>query len=775
MADDQPAPSGAAALRAQSKVPLPGTVTQSVTAPTASETSADTAPVTGGAALRAQSKVPLAGTPQGDKTAPEDTSVLGQIKGGAYQFGQGALEGLAGVAGLPALAAHGVNKMLAPLGFHPPIEDPANKDLEQSWMPSGWLKSAQSVGYDPTQQPKGLGQELIRGAGQATGTLPLAAFGGMGPTAAAAYTYGPALAGDLFHHFAPEWSPLWASLPAALTGTGIGRLWAESSARSAATAAAEKAAQEQAAATAARQAHEAGSADASLLQKAQTRGTQNVASAFKEGSEADVAKFHESEHAAADTHLQTENEGASADREAVAASLGKATTEEEGTKAMQDKAREWMGNEFKPKLAEAEKGMYYKPDGTTLIPEDALGDASHLKDSIVNSFTSGGEAEPITSLFRSRLPDQVNSKLDMLAKQQGLQPGEAPKFTFGDMRKIRSAIGDAMSDPSIISNIGAKKLSEMYRGINDDIRGAIGNSAGPEGLAQFDKFNKEATRLFGVAENVGDNIITTTNAGKETITPRMVADNGMWRDSTKVNQLRSEKTLSEGVDEVAASRLRTGKNTPGLDPVDAVQHFKDLPVPAKTALFGDDKAGLIQDSIDRGAAAETKAAEMKAAADKQRDQLLQGVKEGKKDIVQTGAGMRDVQTAARSRTGTQLRQAQENAEANTQAAVAKAKDLQKRGASVGGIELPFWIRNMPSLASGYLGGQHLLNEFGTTMPDWGNQLTAGVGAGAGYLASKGMRELIGNPLATRNLLVGATASQSPYKPDELGWSVEKNK
>ena len=771
MADDQPPPlTGAAALRAQSKVPL-----QTAPPPAEADTTAAAPPApSGAAALRAQSKVPLAGTggqsPPVPATAPVDDSAWSQTKNLAYQAGQGVLEGGAGMLGLPALAGQGINKLLGKIGVK---EDP-NLWTGKGWEPSDWLKTAQSVGYDPTQQPKGLGQELVRGLGADVPPAILGALTGMGIPQAAAYTVGPGLAGDLFHHYAPDWSPLWASLPTALTMSGVERVATQSAARAAAAKAAEQAAAQEAAATAARQAHEAQSADASLVQKAQTRGTKNVASAFKQGSEADIAKWHDSETAAADTQLQTEHVGADADREAAAAQLGTSKTLVQGAGVMQDKSRQWLEKEFKPNLAKAEDGMFYKDpldhSKGTLVPPDAEGDATHLKDSIKHSYVTGAgtEGEPIAAMFRSRLPEQVNAKLDAMAAAQGKPPGTAPTFTFADLRNIRSAIGDALGDPSVISSIGVKKLNEMYRGVNEDIRAAVSKSAGQEGLDAFDKFNKEATRLFGVAGTVGDNIVTTTNVGKETITPYQVANkDSLWNDSTKVNQLRSEKTLNEGVNEVAASKLRAGGR-------DAETAYDKLPE-GKAAMFGN-QAPALDAVVARRVAAEKAAADAKTGLDTQRDQLLKDATQAKEDIRQHGAALRDVQTAERSKTGTGLRQTEENARANRQQLTDWAKELQRKATSVGGREFPFWFRNAPSLASGFMGGQHLLHEFGPTLPDWGTNLVGATGAGASYLGWKGLQELYDNPASARNLLLGGAASSPPSPPpNKLGYSVTPNK
>jgi hypothetical protein len=770
MADDQPSLTGAAALRAQLRTQAP---VQAAPTPVQTDQAAPTqgsapVPLTGAAALRAAAP-PLPGAVQ--SPASDTPKTWADVARGApHQLYQGAIEGGAGMLGLPAIAEHAIGAGLSKLGVD--IPDNALTRFLAPHTASEMLGEAQkSIGYDPTQ-PKDLSSQVIRGAGQATASLPLGEAMGMTRLANAGYTYLPAAVGDVWHHETGT-NPLWASLPAALSLTGAARLWGESGARQAATQAAEQAAKEQAEATAARQAHDVMAPDESQLQKAQTRGTQQVAKAFKKGSVADIENRYSTDTGAADTQLQGEHTGADADREAAAAKLGTSKTLEEGTGKMQDQARQWLGTEFKPALSKAEDGMFYKNPADhsqgTLVPQDAEGDATHLKGSIEHSYVTGAgvEGEPIAAMFRSRLPEAVNAKLDALAKAQGLPEGAAPKFTFADLRNIRSAIGDAAGDPSVISGIGVKKLNEMYRGVNDDIRAAVGNSAGQQGLDAFDKFNKEATRLFGVAGTVGDNIVTTTNLGKETITPKMLADNnGLWNDSTKINQLRSEPTLDKGVNEVAASKLRAG----GRDTETA---YDKLPE-AKTAMFGK-QAPALNAITARRTAAESAAADAKAAADKQRAQLLKDTQEAKQDISAHGAALRDVDINARAKTKIGLSQTEENAKAKTQELTAWAKELQRRATSVGGREFPFWIRNMPSLASGYLGGQHLLNEFGMQMPDWGQQLMSGAAGFGAYGMTQGAKELYHNPHAVRNLLQAGVASAPPSAPNKLGFSVTQNK
>jgi len=60
----------------------------------------------------------------------------------------------------------------------------------------------------------------------------------------------------------------------------------------------------------------------------------------------------------------------------------------------------------------------------------------------------------------------------------------------------------------------------------------------------------------------GENVATTTNAARDTITPKMLADNKIVEDSTKINQL--PRTTLIKVNEVAASKLKRGREQNSL-------------------------------------------------------------------------------------------------------------------------------------------------------------------------------------------------------------------
>jgi hypothetical protein len=677
-------------------------------------------------------------------TGGEDNSWSAIARDAPHQFTQGFMEGTAGLLGLPAAAAHGVNKLLAPLGFHPPIEEPENQGLLQSAMPGNLLEKAKAIGYDPTQ-PSTLTGQLIRGAGAATPTLALGGPLGMTAKANAAYTYIPNAVGDIFQHYGGN--PLLAALPTALGMSGLERMITNAGIKSASTAASEQAAKELAAATAAKEAHAATNPAATEATTLQRQGADTVAQSFKEGSLADIEKAHSIEHGAADT-----------DREAVASTLGQSQTVQQGGEALQDAARKWKSTEFPTQLKEAEDKMY---DGVAKIPQDALGDLKNFRDSISNSFYRAGDLEPAAQQLRSRMPDRLESALDAIGAKQGLKPGEVPQATLNDMKKLRSILGDAMTSPKLSEGVDAGKLNELYRALSSDMEGAIGNAAGPQGVKQFKDFNAEARRLYGLASGpVGDIIASTDSLDKSILPGQAVSKTlaGSEKDGSRLTQLASEPTLKKGLDEVAASQLRAGKGA-GVTQGDPDKFFSGLAPESKTALFGDETSGKLQDAIDR-----------RAAADQTKDQMTKDVGKGVKEIKKSAAADIAGQTRQRGEKTIGLEQEEDARKAALQEAQAKMKDVHTPK-PMSWENVP-WGRYLAGLG-GLTAGHHLLpSELAAQLPNWGEKaVDLGTMAGS-YLAARGLHEAIHNPQARKNLLQAGVATSTNRDP--LGWGVGQN-
>jgi hypothetical protein len=685
-----------------------------------------------------------------DKSAPADVapvaaddSTWGKVKSGVYQAGQGAIEGVATLLGAPQLLQVGIDKLL---GSTPPTP----------WhTPSNLLQKAQDVGiYDPTQ-PTDLTGEVARGVGQAAATLPVGAAMGMPLAANAAYTFGPAVTGDVLHHFTGL-NPLLGALPTALTMSGAERALMQWGAKNAATKAAEEAAKAEAAATAARSAHEAAGPGFTRGLQEQQDVAQAQAGRAKAITEADAAKRHDSEVTAANAHLQTEHTGADTDREAVASSLGQSQTVQQGGEALQDAARSWKKTEFPQQLKDAENKMY---DGAVKIPQDALGNLNGFEDSLSNSFYKAGELEPIAQRLRSRMPEGLEDAIAQIRKKNGIAPDQPLQATLNDMKKLRSILGDTMTSPKLSEGVDAGKMNELYRGLSGDMEGAIGNAAGPQGVKQFKDFNAEARRLYGLASGPVSKIISTTDKAGETILPGEAATSvlkGSDKDGSLLTQLGSEPTLKKGLNEVAASQLRTGKGA-GVTQGDPDKFFTGLAPESKTALLGDENTGKLQDAIDRRAAAEKTSADMKASADKDYADMSEAAAKQSAASLKGAEASRQTERQVRSETGIGLKQEEEARKAALKKAEGKLNALNRPPPSGG--DFPPWMRNAIAMAAPVLAGRHALEPLAAQLPSWGSDLMYGGVAGAGLLARKGLQELIRNPAARKNLLQSGIATQ----------------
>lgn len=705
MADDTPTLSpGAAALLAKSKAKVQPESDQPVPAQTQQPTD-QMSP--GAAKLLTRSKV---GAPSPAAAAPAASDNL------PAEFGQGLTEGAAGLIGLPGAIGKGINWLAG--GSPKPEDDQSFWSLHgkaQLPIPADILSK---VPWYNSDQPNSLTGQIVRGAGSATATLPLGEFAGLGRAANAAYTYGPSLAGDLLKHYT-GWNPAWAALPTALTMSGAERELSELMTKWSASRAA-------AAAKTAQRDFRQEKLDLPPQYKEQTAASQEAAAQQKEMNIADLQKRHDSEYTGADT-----------DREAVAAGLGQSPTIEKAGEALQDAARSWKKTEFPQKLKDAEHNMYYNPDGSVAIPQDALGDLSNFNSSLKNSFYKAGELEPAAQKLRSRMPERLEDALDQIAKNQGLPPGSVPKATLDDMKKLRSILGDAMTSPKLTEGVDAGKMNELYRALSGDMEGAINNAAGPAGVARFKQFNEEAKRLYGLASGPVSDLISTVDKGAETISPNEAISKLGLTDGSKLSRLRSEDTLGKGLDEVAAAKLRMRPDGRGADPGDPDQFFSNLTPEAKTALFGDEKAGKIQDSIDRRNEAD-KALEKWTAEMGKRE---------KKENIQSGIDLAK-QKAEVSKKGARLSEAKEDT-------AATERELKYKPQSDSSQIPPWLVKLLAGVGAGYKA--HELMGTAAQLPEWGtNALTLGIG-GAGYLGARGLQEMIKNPASLRNMAIGGAA------------------
>lgn len=143
-------------------------------------------------------------------------------------------------------------------------------------------------------------------------------------------------------------------------------------------------------------------------------------------------------------------------------------------------------------------------------------------------------------------------------KPSGGTLGSPTAPSWQAVRTLRSSIGEAMSNPVVLRDIPRQHLEQLYATITDDLK----TTAETHGVGdEFDQANKASRVLRGFAEGPLAKIIDGPKVSSDpAFAPGKVASSllSSGRSSGQVLEaLRSEPSLSRGVDELAAAHLRT--------------------------------------------------------------------------------------------------------------------------------------------------------------------------------------------------------------------------
>lgn len=159
------------------------------------------------------------------------------------------------------------------------------------------------------------------------------------------------------------------------------------------------------------------------------------------------------------------------------------------------------------------------------------------------------------------LPAQPTAPVARLPPGPTLRPAQAAapataEQSWKDAQTLRSAIGDAMSNPMVVKDIPARDLARLYAAQTADMKAATG----PLGASDlFDAANAESSRLYSVAQGPIGKIVSGPKPTSADPNPGEAAKrllSGASTEGTDLATLRSE--IPKGVDELAAAQLRTG-------------------------------------------------------------------------------------------------------------------------------------------------------------------------------------------------------------------------
>lgn len=264
-------------------------------------------------------------------------------------------------------------------------------------------------------------------------------------------------------------------------------------------------------------------------------------------------------------------------------SMGSSITAQDAGKFAQDRAREWLSKTMPAKEAAAWSPVDSAIPKTTPV---VIGAFEHSLNDIV---TKGGSLAPLEKLLRPALPERLLKALDKhTLNSLGISP------TWGDVRQLRSAVGDAMTNPKVSADIGEQNLKRLYASLTDDLRATARNQGAGD---LFDRANAESTRLHSFADGPVAKLVSgkrpdaVADPKPEDAANTFIASGTLRRGGSDLAHLNSE--LPDVTKELASVKIRqiAGIDDPKLVPAKATAQFakqwESMSPEARTALFRD--------------------------------------------------------------------------------------------------------------------------------------------------------------------------------------------
>lgn len=656
-------------------------------------------------------------------------------------LGSKVLSGAEGMLGLPGTVLGAADDLqgraynaLVPWGIKSGTTEAANFN-QQSRAQAPFLNASQmQAGTDALgitnnkklEEGRGLTTRLVGGAAEAlpAAGVDLATGGALTPALATAGAAG--LTAQTAHEFAPgsSWAPLLAGIAG---GYGAGKI-TENITKALDYRALGKAVKSTA--------DEAAAADLSLqqLRDAKTPAGYKADDLFRDrvgASEADLNLFNAKAVAGRDTIHKTLD----SQIEGVAGTLAPSQTLEDAGEAAQAGARTWLGTTLPKKIS----ALWAPVDKA--IPADTLVDLKNFRNALSAINKSAGELEPLAGSVKPRTPAVWEKALGDIDEDLEAGGKVAKQFTWQDVAKFRTALGDAMSNPSVLKDVGQQNLSRLYATLTGDMKAAA-KANGAEDL--FNAANTGSTKLYGTAETTFGKLVRNKVPEPTDPMPGKSVDSLLragQRDSSDLSALREE--VPEIADHLAAVALRT----PG--------QWSKLSADSKAALIPDaEKRSLIDFSL--------KAKDDAASA---ADDAMATAKANHKE---------NIKLAAAEKTGTKrgLELGFQSARTAAEAAAARAKSTAEayKAASTSQPNITGAFRDfMHGAVGGGVGhsvisyGGDMLNALGVHT-DMSPRSAAVLGATLGYLVPKiasGSKNMLvdaaTNPASRRATAVGATA------------------
>lgn len=407
--------------------------------------------------------------------------------------------------------------------------------------------------------------------------------------------------------------------------------------------------------------------------------------------------------AAAKTVEESAAEQSTRDFKTVADAIGPSRTTQQTGESLQTQVRKWITETMPAKMkAVVEPLDKAVPAETELLPGTFNGAYAAIdKENLIN---------------RLDLPDKL--KTSVVASLKAGEP-----MNWGEVRKLRTAIGDAMGRPKIISDIGEQNIKQLYAAVTADLA-KTAEAVGAGDL--FKVFNQESTRLHELASGVMSKVVSSKNAAKDQLTPGDSVKNlfsGTAADGTVLAQLRSE--LPGAVDELASLQLRDPKAWQRLSP--------------------EARAALVPDPGHHQVLTVAEAAEQLA--------------KGHSEKMITDAALDHAKTIELARTGKALAEHQRANAVEAAKKIVKAAKAAVPPRKNPMTEIASMVQKAAAVAAGYQGGPWVLNQLGIHVAPETGAIFGAAALGA-PLVAKGARAVAGNPALAAIPVTGVLAGQN---------------
>lgn len=186
----------------------------------------------------------------------------------------------------------------------------------------------------------------------------------------------------------------------------------------------------------------------------------------------------------------------------VAGGMGNAATAQEAGTSLQSAARNWL-TDFKDQSATKWNDFWNKVPPTTPVP------VSNYQTALTNTLGSFPGASETAGVLQPGTVSGLSKALNVdLGNGGGTLPMQAVK-------SIRTAIGEKLDTPSLISDTSQAALKQLYGGLTRDIENGAG-AVSPSALTAFHRANGFTAAGHDLLENHLNGVLTAPNAEQAT-------------------------------------------------------------------------------------------------------------------------------------------------------------------------------------------------------------------------------------------------------------------